>query len=195
MTQPDTRDIILTAARVAFCELGYRASMDEIARRAGVAKQTLYNHFENKQRLFGEVVRVAADEIMLTLNDGQTDLRRQLLAFAQALRSRLFSAEGLAFHRMVIAEADRFPAEARAVFDNGPGRAHATLTRTLAQAAARGEISAPSPEFAAEMFLSMIKGFEHVRILHGAAQPADGAPEAAERIVDAFLQAFGPRPR
>jgi AcrR family transcriptional regulator len=46
------RELIIAAAREVFAELGYRgASMGEIARRAGIAKPTLYDHFESKKAL------------------------------------------------------------------------------------------------------------------------------------------------
>lgn len=50
---------ILEAATAAFAEKGYRASIDDIAKRASVARQTLYNHFERKEFLFSAVVKAS----------------------------------------------------------------------------------------------------------------------------------------
>jgi TetR/AcrR family transcriptional repressor of mexJK operon len=47
----DTRQRLLEAASAAFCEEGYQVSIERIAVRARVARQTLYNHFASKEVL------------------------------------------------------------------------------------------------------------------------------------------------
>ena len=52
------RDAILASATETFARFGYRkTSIDDIARRAGIGKGTVYLHFESKEELFGEVIR------------------------------------------------------------------------------------------------------------------------------------------
>jgi AcrR family transcriptional regulator len=52
------RDAILAAATETFARFGFRkTSIDDIARRAGIAKGTVYVHFESKDELFGAVIR------------------------------------------------------------------------------------------------------------------------------------------
>ncbi|MBN8764196.1 MAG: helix-turn-helix transcriptional regulator, partial [Thiobacillus sp.] len=53
---PGPRERLLAAACEAFCEEGYQVSIDHIAARAQVARQTLYNYFHSKDELFGEAV-------------------------------------------------------------------------------------------------------------------------------------------
>jgi AcrR family transcriptional regulator len=50
------RDRVLDAARAAFGAEGSEASLDEIARRAGVGAGTVYRHFPTKEALFEAVV-------------------------------------------------------------------------------------------------------------------------------------------
>src|ERR1700728_3738805 len=50
------RDRVLDAARAAFGAEGSDASLDEIARRAGVGAGTVYRHFPTKEALFEAVV-------------------------------------------------------------------------------------------------------------------------------------------
>jgi AcrR family transcriptional regulator len=50
------RDRILTAARVAFSEVGPSVPADEIARRADVSTMTLYRHFPNRDELVAAVI-------------------------------------------------------------------------------------------------------------------------------------------
>lgn len=50
---PDRHDLILAAAEQVFSKNGYAATtMDAVAQEAGVAKGSIYNHFESKQHLF-----------------------------------------------------------------------------------------------------------------------------------------------
>ena len=53
----DTRQRLLEAACDAFREEGYQVSIDRLAARAHVARQTLYNYFPSKDVLFAEAVR------------------------------------------------------------------------------------------------------------------------------------------
>lgn len=50
---PVTREMLIAHARAAFGEVGYaRASMDVIARRAGLRKSSLFHHFGTKDELY-----------------------------------------------------------------------------------------------------------------------------------------------
>ena len=49
------RDLLLTAAKTAFTELGAEAPLEEVARRAGVGIGTLYRHFPTREALIAAV--------------------------------------------------------------------------------------------------------------------------------------------
>ncbi|NUS53351.1 MAG: TetR/AcrR family transcriptional regulator [Streptomycetaceae bacterium] len=55
------RERLLTAAREVFAESGPDASLNEVARRAGVGPGTLYRHFPNRQALVAAVIRERVD--------------------------------------------------------------------------------------------------------------------------------------
>jgi AcrR family transcriptional regulator len=55
------RDLILAAARAAFRERGPDASLEEIARNAGVGIGTLYRHFPTRNHLLDEMFRDSVD--------------------------------------------------------------------------------------------------------------------------------------
>ena len=56
MAKPDKKELILNAAREIFAEKGYHiATSEEIAKRAGVGKGTIYQYFESKQAIFAEM--------------------------------------------------------------------------------------------------------------------------------------------
>ena len=154
----DTRTRLIQAAREAFMKEGYRASVDGIAARAGVAKQTLYNHFPSKDELFSETASLSAAAIAITL-DGETgDVRAALLRFATTFRERVLSDEGLATFRALISEAGRFPALTQAFFAKGPAQTVARLANFLDRAMADGRLRQDDPRFAAEMLLGMLGG-------------------------------------
>lgn len=58
------RERVLKAARVAFGTEGSEASLDEIARRAGVGAGTIYRHFATKEALFEAVVSDRIQELV-----------------------------------------------------------------------------------------------------------------------------------
>lgn len=74
------RDLLLTAAKTAFTELGAQAPLEEIARRAGVGIGTLYRHFPTREAL---IAAVYAREI------------EQLAASADALLAERSAGEAL----------------------------------------------------------------------------------------------------
>src|SRR5207249_1666465 len=68
----ENRARVLRAASRSFLRHGYHTSVDEIARRAGVAKQTLYHHFPSQDPLFKEF----AAELFLSMLAGHERVRR-----------------------------------------------------------------------------------------------------------------------
>lgn len=189
----DSRQRLIRAAAEAFMEEGYRASIDRIAARAGVARQTVYNHFPSKDDLFSEVAHVAAGDILVSLDGDGIDLRERLLRFGAALRQRVIGDEGLAMFRTLSAEVPRFPALGRAFFDKGPGQIVLWLADFLGRAMNDGLLRRDDPLFVAELLLSMLECFDRTRRLFGA--PLRCAAEEQERIariVDCFLRTFAP---
>lgn len=187
----ETRTRLIHAAREAFMEEGYRASVDGIAARAGVAKQTLYNHFPSKDELFSESAGLISGAIVVSL-DGQTDdVRATLICFGTTFRQKVHSAEGLAMFRTLMAEAARFPSLAQAYFAKGPELTAARLADFLGRTMAAGHLRQDDPRFAAEMLLGMLNNIDHFRRISGNAE----LPEAEEttrigQIIDCFLRAY-----
>jgi len=183
------RERVLEAAREAFMRDGYRASMDAIAAQAGVAKQTLYNHFPNKAALFGATTCAASAVIVVSLV-GSGELRDALLAFGRSFRQRALGEEGLAMFRAVTGEGRRFPEMNQSFFDSGPRRTVAGLSEFLARAMTEGKLRQDDPQFAAEMLVGMLLGLDHARRLCLAALPDEPEEQRLARIVDCFLRAF-----
>lgn len=168
----------------------YQVSIDRIAVRAHLARQTLYNHFPSKEALFEAVMRHAIQSILVTL-DGETDVRATLLAFGNAYRKKLLSPDGLALFRTMTAEAPRFPDLATRFFRQGPFATRKHLSAYLGHAMGRGALRRDDPEFAAEMFTAMLADADRLR---GLLDPQTGSLTRAKtvQVVDCFLRAFAP---
>jgi AcrR family transcriptional regulator len=189
----DSHQRLIEAAAEAFMKEGYRASIDRIAERAGVARQTVYNHFPCKEDLFSEVAHSAADVILVSLDGDGRDMRERLLRFATALRQRVLGDQGLAMFRTLIAEVPRLPALGRAFFDKGPGQTARGLAAFLARAMDEGSLRRDDPLFAAETLIGMLCGFEHTRrLLCGPGRGSAAEQTKAGQLVDCFLRAFAP---
>lgn len=181
---------IIAAAKAAFEDKGYRVSMADIAKRAGVAKQTLYNHFESKEVLFAEVIVGCGAEAASVLDNTTLPVADKIKAFAFALRRISMSPNGVAGYRAMTAEAHQFPELAASFYQQGVGVLHRQTAAVLAEAHQSGQLNCPDAGLAADMLFSMLTGFERSRLLLGVAQTDDGQDVRVEPIVAAFLRAF-----
>lgn len=110
LTDRERNQRLVEAAEQVFVTVGYgAASMEEIARVAGMSKKTLYSRFSDKARLFAAVIGDAdafsEDLVNAPLPDPVSDLRQRLFALADfALTPRQ-----LKLTRLVISEARQYP--------------------------------------------------------------------------------------
>ena len=179
------RERVLRAATTSFLARGYGSSVDDIARRAKVAKQTVYQHFASKDALFKEVARDLAKRVLVELEGG--DVRESLLRFALAYRRRALGAQGIATFRTLVPEVPRFRALARTMYANTAGEMVRRLAEFISQ-----KLDVPDPEFAAEMLLSMLTGHDRLKRLFAVLPSAESEAKRTGRIVDCFLKAFKP---
>lgn len=186
------RERVLRAATSSFLARGYGSSVDLIARRAGVAKQTVYHHFPSKDTLFKEVAKELLKGVLVELESEPQDLRMGLVRFALAYRKRVLAAQGIATFRTLVPEVPRFKALAKAVYASGAGEAVWRLSGYLAKAMADGRLRNDDPAFAAELLLGMLVGQDRIKRLFGIAASEESEPRRAAHIVDCFLKAFAP---
>src|SRR5712691_4430456 len=182
------RERVLRAATSSFLAHGYGSSVDEIARRAQVAKQTVYHHFPSKDLLFKEVARELAMSVLVELEGD--DVRSALLRFAIAYRERALGAQGIATFRTLVPTAPRFKSLAKAIYANTAGELVQRLAQYLAGAMKRDRLRRDDPELAAEMLMSMLAGVDRVKRLFGVASNGERDERRAARIVDCFLRAY-----
>lgn len=137
---------ILAAALSEFSEHGFEAArLDDIARRAKVAKGTLYIYFPDKQALFEALIRSATAPLLMDLGAlaGRADLTmHSLLAeLFQLFRREVLGTERKLIVRLVIAEGPRFPEIARFHHREVVSRIIAALQAVARRAHASGELT------------------------------------------------------
>jgi AcrR family transcriptional regulator len=153
------RQAMIEAGAVSFLRDGFRAaSMDEIAKRAGVSKQTLYTHFGNKKKLFVAVVddrtAAASERVRAALADHRegTDVQQYLEDIARTLLDAVLVPDLIELRRLVIGESSRFPELAQAFWAGGPERAITEIAERLDRLTADGLLSASDAHLAATNF-------------------------------------------
>ena len=182
------RERVLRAATHSFLARGYGSSVDEIARRAGVAKQTVYHHFPSKDRLFKEGARDLTMSVLVVL-EGE-DVRVALLRFAIAYRERALGADGIATFRALVPTVPRFKALSKAMYANTAGELVGRLAQYLERPMKDGRLRREDPVLAAEMLMSMLAGVDRVKRLFGVNDQRETNERRAARIVDCFLRAY-----
>lgn len=141
---------ICNAALEVFAEKGFAAAkLDEIARRAGVSKGTLYLYFKDKEDLFRAVVRSAIapniEAITAVIAQAEAPFPDLVRMFFTAFAEREARLPIGAVAKMVIGESRNFPELARVWHDEVASKAIGTLAKFVERAQQRGEVRAGDP--------------------------------------------------
>ena len=199
------RRAILHAATEVFLRHGYLgAGMDDVAARAAVSKQTVYKQFKDKEHLFTEIILGSTAQVVAGLEQAYastleeaTDVRQAFHDLARRFLDGLTQPEVLQLRRLVLAEADRFPAISGAWFEGAFHRSLVLLGESMTRLADRGMLrELPDPTLAAYHFagLVMYKPMNQAMFAGTAALPADDELEhIADRAAEVFLAAYGRR--
>src|SRR5881392_2749422 len=107
------REAILAAALDEFAAQGFAAArLDDVARRAGVAKGTIYLHFRDKEALFQELVRSVLSPLVGMLEAiAQVDAPLRTLAerIVDVFVDEIYATRRKDVIRLIITEGPRFP--------------------------------------------------------------------------------------
>jgi AcrR family transcriptional regulator len=189
---------ILDGARKVFMDLGFDgASMNEIARAAGVSKGTLYVYFADKSRLFEAIVEEETlEQGKITYNfDPERDVVTTLTEFGQAYIALICRPGGGSAIRTVMAIAERMPEVGRRYYENVLAQTISRLAAYLEVRAQRKELAIDDYQLAASQFLLMCQASLFLPFIFQAA-PAP-SPERIAQVVGSatrmFLAAYGPK--
>jgi AcrR family transcriptional regulator len=186
---------ILEAALAVFCKDGYNASIDAVAQRAKVARQTIYNHFGSKEALFEAALERASADLFAKLETGDGDLRERLIRFGLEFRARVLNPESINLHRVLTSEAPRFPELATSFYNNCVMRCCKQMSRLIDNAMREGRLRRDDPLEAAQLLVEILVGFDRLGLLFGAPAPKPAAEKArVARLIDLFLRAYATVP-
>ena len=191
---------ILDGARKVFMDLGFDgASMNEIARAAGVSKGTLYVYFADKSRLFEAMVEdevLAKAKIAYNLDPGR-DVETTLREFGRAYIGSMCRPGGGSSIRTVMAIAERMPEVGCRFYQNVLARTINRLADYLQAHVGPNDLAIDDCGLAAAQFLQMCQATLFLPFVFQA-EPAPSAERIA-RVVDSatrlFLQTYRAKPK
>lgn len=189
------REAILSIALQVFLKEGYAAaSMSTIAARLGGSKGTLYNYFRSKGDLFAAVIQNQTDLYQDQLFDVQDqDLRSYLVELGRRFARLMIGEDVIALHRIVVAEAVRFPEIGQALYEAGPKRGRKRLEVYFCKAMEEGRMKPGDPERAAEQAIELcLAGLYRRRLWNVGPVPTEEEIEAnVQAGVSTFMAAYG----
>jgi AcrR family transcriptional regulator len=140
----ERRDAILAAALDEFADRGFAATrLDDVARRADVAKGTIYLHFADKEALFEELIRIELSPVVAALeNVSHADIPFRAVAgqLIEVFAREIFETRRKDVIRLVITEGPRFPKLAEFYYREVISRVMETIRAMLRRAHERGEL-------------------------------------------------------
>ncbi len=187
---------ILDGARKVFMDLGFDgASMNEIARSAGVSKGTLYVYFADKNRLFEAIVEgEALEHGQVVFNfDPARDVATTLREFGKAYIELLCRPGGGSAIRTVMAIAERMPEVGRRYYASVLEKTIDRLAAYLEAHVRANELAIDDCQHAASQFMLMCQASLFLPFVFQAAPPPSAARirEVVESATRVFLAAYG----
>lgn len=193
----DRRRAILEVAERSFLDRGYaETSMSTIAAELGGSKTTLWSYFPGKEELFAAVLdgmiadfENELDQALIPSGGTAAALGR----FGGVLVRKLLSPKSMALHRLIVAEADRFPTIGEAFAKCGPDNVRNRLRDYIEKEMTAGRLRAGDPPLASRQFIALCQAGCYLNRLWrpNCALAADPAADVAA-AVKTFMAAWGP---
>src|SRR6516162_4154249 len=140
----ERRAAILAAALEEFAARGFAATrLDDVARRAGVAKGTIYLHFRDKESLFQELVRSMLSPLVGTIEAAalrDLPIRAVVETIVELFVNEIYGTRRKDVIRLIIAEGSRFPKLAEFYYREVIARVLPVMRARLTLAVERGEL-------------------------------------------------------
>ena len=147
----ERREAILAAALDEFSARGFEAArLDDVARRAGVAKGTIYLYFRDKESLFQELIRAMLAPLVTIIEGmGAADVPMARVSehIVDLFVREVYETRRKDVIRLILTEGQRFPHIAEFYYREVLSRIIAAVRELLKRAAARGEVPAGLVDF------------------------------------------------
>lgn len=191
---------IVAAAKAVILREGYGASVETIIREAGIARQSLYNYFENKKALYRAVIESLIADYMKPLISLEltedTEVPDAFMLLGTRYMEMSLHPDSLAMTRLISTAVNDLPEVGAMVYAVGPQRWIPTLATFLRAQAKAGRITCDDPEVIAESFFAALVGaprFRYLMNLEVANSPAERADYVA-KITRLYVDGLHYRP-
>lgn len=198
--QPDERphQILEAAFRVFGARGFHQATLDDVARKAGITKGTIYLYFPSKAALFTAMLKSRITAVIPSAEaaDGRVapSLDGRLAAVGRDVYRFLSSPAYLTMFRTVVSEVAQFPEVAAQVYQEGILTANRRFAAAIRVAVQAGEFRDVDAMIAARAFIGMFLIFAVSQRLLGGERIYPIADDAVVKTVtDIFLNGLRPR--
>ncbi|MBG1233135.1 TetR/AcrR family transcriptional regulator [Aestuariivirga litoralis] len=186
------RSQVLDGARRCFLEQGFDgASMNDIVKAAGVSKGTVYAYFPSKEKLFEALVfddRRSQAERAIVIGDESRPIEEVLTELGLRMSNLITSDESIAYIRMVLAVAAKFPEVGSAFYEAGPAYSISKIAPYLQRKMDDGTLEQANPIHAAMQFGELVHcGLMKPKLF---ATPRFASPLNTEEAVAAGVKLF-----
>lgn len=200
------RDLIKATAMEEFLARGFAAaSLEEIASASRVSRQTVYNHFADKEELFLEVVDDALHIQLQELResteifpDPPVDVEAYIFELAERIASVFLSARADALRRLIQSEVPRLPRLRDLWQSHSKAPVWSTLIGNLGRLAHAGLLEMDDPVESAGQLVSLTTGAGWTMTPMGTFMPhnmdEDRFYAALRANVKLFLRAYQAQP-
>ena len=188
-------EAILDAASEVLSERGLGASVEEIARRASVSKQTVYNHFGGREEIVRALAARRSSAVTASLSEpgAAEDPETALYGFARELLEAVTTSRYAQVMRLSILSAGEHPDLAQIIFTAGPANSRRRLAEFLADEHRAGRMRVEDPALAADFFAGMAIGSRQLQALLTLGAPDEAEIERRARgCAAAFMRAYAP---
>jgi AcrR family transcriptional regulator len=184
---------IIEAAIAVFAEKGFAAArMEEVARRAGVSKATIFVYFPTKEDLFRGAARAILDVNIERLRDvtAPPDVPIELFVPALLQQAATVASEGRlpALLKLLMAEATTFPDLAQVWYDEVLSKVLGLIVTAIERAQARGQVRPCDPRLLAFSIMGpMLAGVLFRQMFSGTTTPMPDLKALAEQHAKVVL--------
>ena len=190
------RKELIKYATDMFMEMGYeKASMNNLAKRSGSSKSTIYKHFRSRQALFIAVLDEKLRDHLAPIE--KLDLTTLSIEEGLKLIGRtsikvITSKDHINLCRIIYAEAERIPHVGKTYYEHGPKRGMAGVAKYLSTMVEQSRIRCTDPSLASQYFWGMILHKPMLERYCGIKGPMTAREQKnyIDKMVDSFISAF-----
>ncbi|MEU6541591.1 TetR/AcrR family transcriptional regulator [Streptomyces sp. NPDC047000] len=186
---------ILAAAKELFLADRYDGvTLERVAERAGVSRQTVYNRFGSKEAVFRETVRhhwsaFAGPDHRIVECDTDASAEEVLRGFARSLQRFATRTEQIRFARLVVTESARRPWIADEFYRLGKGPVVAAFAGCIDDLARSGRLRCHDSHLAARQFMGLVQEFLVWPQIMAFEEEAAG-PHTADVVIEEAVRTF-----